>query len=405
MTPALEWLYGTQLYGMKLGLDNMRRLLAALQLPAKGQRFIHVAGTNGKGSTCAFIHAILREAGVNAGLFTSPHLIRFNERIRDAAREIASEEIEEGLSRLRALCAGWEPHPTFFELALALALDWFRSRGNPWVILETGLGGRLDATNAITPCASVITPIGMDHMQQLGDTLAQIASEKAGIIKAGVPVVTSRQEPEALGVIRDAARARRSPLTLVDSPCELPLGLAGPHQRWNAAVAVAALRVAGFDLSPQGIADGLRKTAWPGRFQRLDAEGRIILDGAHNEPGARALAEAWQHEFPGERATLIFGGSTGKDIAATLRALSQIAVRWIFTSFTAPRAQPAEIVRAALPADAAGAPVECAANLQLALEKAARHPERLLIAGSLFFAGEVLALWENRELAREKSMQ
>lgn len=405
MTPALEWLYGTQLFGMKLGLDNMRRLLSALDLPAPDQRFIHVAGTNGKGSTCAFMHSILCEAGVNAGLFTSPHLIRFNERIRDGGREITSEEIEDGIGRLRALCAGWDPHPTFFELTLALALDWFRSRENPWVILEVGLGGRLDATNVITPAVSVITSIGMDHMQQLGDTLAQIATEKAGIIKPGVPVVSAPQEPEALAVIRAASLDARSRLTFVDSPCDLPLGLAGPHQRWNAAVAITALRAAGFDFPRHIIAGGLKKTVWPGRFQRLDAQSRIILDGAHNEPGARALAAAWRDEFPGERATIIFGGSTGKDTAATLRALAPVAERWIFTSFTSPRAQAAEIVRAALPADISKAPVECAANLQRALELASQHSERVLITGSLFFAGEVLAAWENRAAAREKSLQ
>ena len=405
MTPALEWLYGTQLFGMKLGLDNMRRLLSALDLPAPDQRFIHVAGTNGKGSTCAFMHSILREAGVNAGLFTSPHLIRFNERIRDGGREITSEEIEDGIGRLRTLCAGWDPHPTFFELTLALALDWFRSRENPWVILEVGLGGRLDATNVITPAVSVLTSIGMDHMQQLGDTLAQIATEKAGIIKPGVPVVSAPQEPEALAVIRAASLDARSRLTLVDSPCDLPLGLEGPHQRWNAAVAITALRAAGFDFPRHIIADGLKKTVWPGRFQRLDAQSRIILDGAHNEPGARALAAAWQNEFPGERATIVFGGSTGKDTAATLRALAPVAERWIFTSFTSPRAQAAEIVRAALHADISKAPVECAADLQRALELASQHSERVLITGSLFFAGEVLAAWENRAAAREKSLQ
>lgn len=425
MTPALEWLYGTQLFGMKLGLENVRALLSALHLPAPGQRFIHVAGTNGKGSTCAFMHAILREAEVNAGLFTSPHLIRFNERIRDAEREITAEEIEAGIGRLQSLCGhlpaqrierdprfapdaenpmdGWHPHPTFFELTLALALDWFRLRGNPWVILETGLGGRLDATNAITPAVSVITAIGMDHMNFLGDTLEAIAAEKAGIIKAGVPVVSAPQEPAALEVIRETAMEMSSPLIVVDSPCDLPLGLAGPHQRWNAAVAIAALRAAGFDFTPEVIAAGLRKTVWAGRFQRLD--GRTILDGAHNEPGARALVAAWEREFPGERATIIFGGSTGKDTAAILHALAPIAARWVFTSFDSPRALPAAAARSALADDASHAPVECAASIAHALELTARHRERRLIAGSLFFAGEVLACWGNNAATREPSAQ
>lgn len=389
----LDWLYGTQLFGMKLGLENVRRLLKALDLPSPRQRFIHVAGTNGKGSVCAFMHAILREAGVSAGLFTSPHLIRFNERIRDSEREISTAEIESGISRLRDACRDWEPHPTFFELALALALGWFRSRGNPWVILETGLGGRLDATNAITPAATVLTAIGLDHMQQLGGAIAEIAAEKAGIIKPGIPVVSAPQEPEALTVIRETAAANGSPLTVVDSPCALPLSLPGPHQRWNAAVAVAALRAAGFSLPDEVIARGLGKARWPARFERLDE--RTILDGAHNQPAAEALAAAWRNEFPGERATIIFGGSTGKDTAAILRGLLPIARRWIFCRFDSPRAVPPEEVKRMLDAVAARAARPCdalaASSITEALGLAGGYPERRLITGSLFFAGEVLA--------------
>ncbi len=397
---ALEWLYGTQLFGMKLGLENTRRLLDAIELPARRQRFIHIAGTNGKGSTCAFMHSILRASGIRAGLFTSPHLIEFGERIRDDARMISHEEIAAGIGRIRALVSDWEPHPTFFEIALALALDWFRARELPWVVLETGLGGRLDATNAITPAVSVITPIGMDHMQILGSTLAEIAAEKAGIIKPGVPVVCAPQEPDAMEVIVRVAKEKHAPLTVVTEPASGKLGLAGPHQAWNAALAVAAVRLMGLDVSDEQIASGLRETVWPARFQRLDA--RTFLDGAHNEPAAQALAEAWRHEFGGEKATIILGASTGKDTAATLRALAPVAARWIFTGFDSPRTLAPGIAREML---AAPHETHIALDITEALAFATRFSERKLITGSLYFAGEVLARHEARIESRERSDQ
>jgi dihydrofolate synthase/folylpolyglutamate synthase len=294
--PQLDWLYTTQLFGIKLGLDNIHKLLGELGLPRANMKFIHVAGTNGKGSTCAFLHSILKQAGINAGLFTSPHLVHFGERIRDAERMISPDEIEEGIARLRDRVCGWDPHPTFFELAFALALDWFARRGLEWIVLETGLGGRLDATNAITPVVSVITPIGWDHMQILGDTLAKIASEKAGIIKPSVPFITQTQDQEALDVLLETARKKTAPLTLVTEPCELPLGLSGAHQRWNAALALAALRAAGLDLPQDRLEAGLKLVEWPARFQRLRAD--VILDGAHNLDAARVLAQTWREQFP-----------------------------------------------------------------------------------------------------------
>ena len=395
LSPGLAWLYGTQVYGIKLGLDGMHRLLAALDLPSPGMKFLHIAGTNGKGSTCAFLHAMLSAAGFRVGLFTSPHLIRFNERIRDHEREIRDDEIEAGLDRLRAVVADWQPAPTFFELTLALALDWFRARGCEWVVLETGLGGRLDATNALRPAACAITRIGMDHMAQLGDTLSAIAAEKAGILKPGVPAVTGPQEPEALAVLRATARDRASPLTEVEQPLDgLPLGLAGPHQRWNAALAVATLHAAGFQLSPEQIATGLRAAVWPARFQRFEG-GRLLLDGAHNPDAAQALVAAWQDAYPGEQAVIVFGGSSGKDHTETLRPLLPLGAHWIFTGFDSPRAVPADEIRTAYLA-AGGDPQRCqtTASLPEALDLARQHAERTLVAGSLFLAGEFLALHE-----------
>lgn len=399
----IDWLYSTQLFGIKLGLDNVQRLLREMNLPASGQKFIHVAGTNGKGSTCAFMHSILKEAGINAGLFTSPHLVHFGERIRDTERMITPEEIAAGIARLRARVSRWDPHPTFFELTLALALEWFAQRGNPWVVLETGLGGRLDATNTMTPAVSVITPIGWDHMDMLGDTLGKIAAEKAGIIKPGVPVVTMRQSAEALKVIERAAEERDAPLTLVESPLEGEFGLAGPHQRWNAAMAVAALHAAGLKCDEDLIRRGLREVRWPARFQR--AGGNLVIDGAHNPDAARVLAQTWQEEFPRQKAHVIFGGVAGKDTAAVLRELEPMVASIAFTPIDSPRTLSAEKLRELW--DGLGfaeRPVTMHASLAAALG-AVVDTRATLIAGSLYLAGEALALLEKKPEAFERSAQ
>jgi len=398
----IDWLYSTQLFGIKLGLDNVQRLLCELNLPAAGQKFIHVAGTNGKGSTCAFVHSILKTAGINAGLFTSPHLIHFGERIRDAERMITPTEIAAGITRLRERVSDWNPHPTFFELTLVLALKWFAQRGNPWVVLETGLGGRLDATNAITPAACVITPIGWDHMDMLGDTLAKIATEKAGIIKPGAPVITMRQEAEALGVIQQTAAERKAPLTIIEMPWEGETGLHGSHQRWNAAMAIAALHAAGIALDEKVIARGLIDVHWPARFQKI---GPIIIDGAHNLDAARVLAQTWREQFPDKKAEIIFGAVSGKDTAAVLRELAPIAGCWHFTGFDSPRALPAKTLREIW--NSLGLetlPVTTHASIVDALE-AVRYPRPTLIAGSLYLAGEALAFIENKSAAFERSAQ
>lgn len=399
----IDWLYSTQLFGIKLGLDNVQRLLDELHLPAAGQRFIHVAGTNGKGSTCAFIHSILQAAGINAGLFTSPHLIHFGERIRDAQRMITPDEIAAGIARLRERVSDWNPHPTFFELTLILALEWFAQRNNSWVVLETGLGGRLDATNVITPAVSVITPIGWDHMDMLGDTLAKIAAEKAGIIKPGVPVITMRQDAEALDVIARTAEAHRAPLTIVETPWEGELGLAGSHQRWNAAMALAALRAAGFDHDDKVITRGLREVQWPARFQRVGAN--LVIDGAHNLDAARVLAQTWHEQFPQQKAQLIFGAVAGKDVTAVLRELDPIAACLHFTSIDSPRSLPVEKLRETwMSLGLDPRPVTTHASIAEALHVVNRD-EPVLIAGSLYLAGEALALTENKAGAFERSAQ
>lgn len=388
MNPSLAWLYSLQQFGIKPGLENTRRLLKELQLPGTRQKFLHVAGTNGKGSTCAFMESILRRAGERTGLFTSPHLVSFCERMRCGGKMIPMEEVERGIEALRPVLAGWDPHPTFFELTLMLALDWFDRRGAEAVVLETGMGGRLDATNALTPLVSVITPVDMDHQQWLGSTLAEIAGEKAGIIKPGVPVVSAPQQPEAERVLREAADRTGSPITFIEEPWSGALPLAGEHQRWNAALAVRAVEAAGFRIPASVVPGGLSETEWPARFQRLPG-GRVIVDGAHNPHGVASLMHTWRQVFHEEKATVIFGAVAAKDYATSLSLLGEVAKRFFFVTLQSPRAVPAEILSGSAPA---GAETRVFPHLSEAMDAAGAFPERCLVCGSLYLCGEVLAL-------------
>lgn len=393
MNPALSWLYSVQQFGIKPGLENTRRLLRELQLPGSRQRFLHVAGTNGKGSVCAFMESILRCAGERTGLFTSPHLVSFCERMRHRGEMPGMPEMEEAIRALRAVVSGWEPHPTFFELTLMLSLDWLDRRGAEVIVLETGMGGRLDATNALTPLASVITPIAMDHQQWLGNTLAEIAAEKAGIIKQGVPVVSAPQELEAEKVLRETAGRVGAPFIIVNQPWPGALPLAGDHQRWNAALAVSALRAAGFCLPDSVISEGLAKTEWPARFQTV-GDGRTIIDGAHNPHGAASTVATWRQAFGDERATVIFGAVAAKDYAEALQQLASVARRFFFVTLSSPRAVPAEILAASAPLHST---ISVFTSLAEALQAARALPDRQLICGSLYLCGEALSQLDHAE--------
>jgi dihydrofolate synthase/folylpolyglutamate synthase len=399
---ALAWLYGTQLHGIKLGLENVRRLLAEIGFRA-GPRFIHVAGTNGKGSVCAMVEAMARAGGLRTGLFTSPHLISFRERICVNGEMISERAVAAGLTTLREIVAGWEPHPTFFELTTVLALMHFQQEQAELVALETGLGGRLDATNAINPVVSVLTQIGLDHQAWLGTTLREIAGEKAGIIKSGVPVISAPQSPAAATVIEQTAAAKHASLTFISEPYAGAVNLRGSHQRLNAAIAVSALRRAFPEISEEAIRLGLEGVKWPGRFEILD--GRIVVDGAHNAPAAERLAITWMEEFPSEKATLILGVLADKDAAAIVAALAPITARAIATNVesnrTAAAGDVAEIIQRHRPA----IPCSTAPDLRRALTDAEKTPNRILITGSLFLAGEALALLRGGADQIERSAQ
>lgn len=382
---ALDWLNGAQFTGIKLGLENTRHLLAALGNPENRLRFIHVAGTNGKGSVCAMLDSCLRAAGYKTGLFTSPHLIDFQERIRLDGIMISPKETAAGLSRLRDATADWDHKPTFFELSTVLALDHFERAGCEIVVLETGMGGRLDSTNVVTPLVSVITPIAMDHMLWLGDNIAKIASEKAGIIKPGIPVVSSRQEPAAERVLRERALETGSLVRFIEEPIYASVALAGEHQLFNAAVAVAALDASGLKCEREAVARGLASVEWPARFQRVGE--RIVIDGAHNEHSAAALVSTWWKVFGNQRASIVFGALRDKDYACMIHAIEEIGQRFLFVPVNNERAERPAALQAV-----ANIPSGEFENLQDALANALADRFPVLVTGSLFLSGEALRL-------------
>ncbi len=387
MTPdeALEWLHASESTGIKLGLENTNRLLAACGHPETQTRFLHVAGTNGKGSTCAMLDAILRRAGFRTGLYTSPHLVDFRERIRVDGEMIPREDLASGLTRLRDEVRDWDHAPTFFEISTVLALDYFARAKCDIVVLETGMGGRLDSTNAVTPMVSTITPIDMDHMQWLGDTLEKIASEKAGIIKPGIPVVSAPQQPAAAEVLRKTAAERSSEIRFVSEPCSHPIALAGAYQKWNAALAVETLRASGLEISESTIREGLLQTQWPARFQRL---GRFIVDGAHNAHSAAALAKTWREVFADRKATVVFGAFADKAYPEILAHLEPLAERFLFVPVENPRSEsPAALARCV------HGPSQIHDSLESALRAALDFSAPILVTGSLFLAGEALRIF------------
>lgn len=391
---AIDWLYSTQQFGIKLGLEQARRLLReTLALPKPGVEVIHVAGTNGKGSTCAMIDALARAGGVRAGLFTSPHLIDYRERIRVGGAEIPGESVARYLSELKAHVSGWETHPTFFELTLAVAMRYFRECNCELIILETGMGGRLDATTAVPADVAVITPVAMDHCQWLGDTLEAVAAEKAGIIVPGKPVVSGPQEPAARGVIEQEASGRRSPLTWIAEPLAgYPVNLPGPHQKWNAALALAAAGHVTLPLNYDIVKQALATVSWPGRFEKTSLPGTgqaVVLDGAHNEHAARALAETWRAEFPGQKASVVFGAVEGKNTENVLAILAGITEHVHFTPVNSPRALSCGELADALPPDAP--PHTCHNTFEHALAAALAADSPALVTGSLFLIGQARA--------------
>ncbi|MEM7385052.1 MAG: cyanophycin synthetase [Verrucomicrobiota bacterium] len=388
---SLEWLYQTQLFGMKLGLDTTKRLIDQGGVPGEGLTTCHVAGTNGKGSVCAYLRSLFSLAeGKTVGLFSSPHLVDFSERIQVNDRLIGEGELERLLEEIRATVEKWDPHPTFFEITLILALRHFAERGIETMVLETGMGGRLDSTNAWDPVTvSVLTPVDYDHSKWLGDTLEEIAGEKAGIFRPGVPVISAPQQPEVEAVFCRQAAQVGTTIRYIDSPYEGKLRLVGEHQRWNAALALEAFRLAGGEADPEAAAAALEATRWPGRFDRIGEGDRYIVDGAHNPHAVEALVATWRETFPGEVPTLIFGAVAFKDPEKMLDVLRGLAGSVILS--------PIESKRSLSLSELKGLAREgerVAESLESAVALAAENEGRILIAGSLFLAGEAYRVLE-----------
>ena len=317
---------------------------------------------------------------------------------------ISEDEVVRGLTKIRELVAGWEPHPTFFEIATALALDHFRNLEAEIVVLETGMGGRLDATNATQPVVSVLTPIDYDHQKWLGSSLTEIAREKAGIIKPAVPVVSARQLPEVEAVIRARAAECAAPLDFVRQPFErLPIALSGTHQKQNAALALSALHTAKIEVNDDAIARGLATVVWPARFQRWDE--RTIIDGAHNPAGARTLAETWRENFGDQQATVVLAVLQEKDVAGICAALGPIARRWLLPSIRSERALAPEELRLTIQDQLPDVPVAVMRSFATAWDEARRDAAPILITGSLHFAGEALAFLQGEPAAFEECLQ
>jgi dihydrofolate synthase/folylpolyglutamate synthase len=413
---ALAWLYSLQRFGIKLGLENIRRLIDELSRKGDLQiahggleaaapwKVIHVAGTNGKGSVCAMIDSICRAANYRTGLFTSPHLVTFRERIRVNGEMISEQAVAAGVTKIRKLIVDWAPHPTFFEVTTALALHHFSSCKIDIVILETGLGGRLDATNAVQSNVAVITPIDLDHEKWLGDSLDKIASEKAGIIKPRTPVVCGPQHSEAEKVIRARAAECEAPVLRINGPYdESPVALPGEHQKLNASLAIAAIRAAKIDIDHSAIARGLALVEWPARFQKWDE--RTIIDGAHNPAAAHVLVQTWRETFGDRRATLVLAILADKDLRGIFEALVPISDFVLLPKVRSERAaNPTELAKT-IAATTPALPYSITSSIGEALEIAHGKPNPILLTGSLHFAGEALAYLRGEPAAFEECAQ
>jgi dihydrofolate synthase / folylpolyglutamate synthase len=414
---ATAWVYDLQKYGIKFGLSSTLSLLSRLQLPYQEGRYLHLAGTNGKGSVAAMLSAILAQAGYPVGLFTSPHLVRFEERYRLRDRDISADRLLDLINQVRAVIDEAEP-PTFFEFATAMAFLYvFQERADP-IILETGMGGRLDATNIVQPQVAVITNISMDHQEFLGNTLTAVAGEKAGIIKPGAPLVTGAVQKRVLDLFRRRCRAVNAPMYVrgVDFDARggpagrlsyagldwrftrLETNLFGRHQYGNAALALAALEVLarqGFTIPESAVREGLRQVRWPGRLEQVAQDPRVILDGAHNPAAARTLADTLKGMQKNGRLILVLGIMADKDVGAIIGRLLPLAHTAVFTR---PRyfraAEPEDLARQARPYG-----VETLVELTVAdairrAQTLAGAGDRIVVTGSLYTVGEAKEYFE-----------
>ncbi len=424
---AIRWLFGLETFGIKLGLDATRALLDRLGRPDRAYRTVLVGGTNGKGSVAAMLEAMLLASGRRAGLYTSPHLVRPTERARILGRDVSTERLAAALEVVREAserCVAegiLAAPPSFFEAVTAASLLLFAEAGLEVAVLEVGLGGRLDATNVVEPTVSVVVTVGLDHTDRLGDSLEAIALEKAGIARADRPFVCGVEQEEALGPIRRACEAAGAPLVEVGAVAKiegeegpsfsvrtetarydaLVLPLLGAHQRANAAVAIVAFeqlaRQLSFEPDPLAVRRGLREVRWPGRLQWVPGSPPLLLDGAHNAAGARALS-AYLDTLPGPRPVGVLAASKDKDVRGILAPLAARLRKAVLTRASVRRAaDPAALEEAAR---AVGLDVGIEPGVGPALDRGRQLAEPggfVLVTGSLYLVGDVLALLEGDE--------
>ena len=409
---ALEYIHAVQWAGHKPGLSRTRTLLAALGDPQRQLRFVHIAGTNGKGSTAAMMASCLRKAGYRVGLYTSPFINRFNERIQVDGQQIGDQELVELVEKVRPAAEAMTDVPTEFEIITALGMLYFAQKQCDVVVLEVGLGGTLDSTNVIDrPECAVITALGMDHVKELGPTLADIAAAKAGIIKEGCPVVSYGGVPEADAVIRRVAAEKHAQLTEVDfgrlqvdggdldrvtfdfdGLDRVRLPLIGSYQPRNAALAITALRVMrekGWNIPESAIRAGLETVQWAGRFELLRHHPAFVLDGSHNSHGMTATVQSLRDRFPGQKFVFLVSIMADKDVDKMLELLAPLAVHFVTVAAHTPRAMPAQtlaehIRRYGCTAEAAPT-IE--AGVKRAVELGGEGPVCAL--GTLYFSGDV----------------
>lgn len=413
---AIEYIHGIYWRGSKLGLSRTKELLELLGNPQKDLKFVHVAGTNGKGSTCAMLSSVFMRCGYRTGLYISPYIRRFNERIQFDGEPITDAELAEVTTHVSASAEAMKDKPTEFELVTAIGMEYFKRKRCEIVILETGLGGTLDSTNIIdTPEAAVITAIDYDHMRDLGDTIEQIASAKAGIIKPGGDVIFYGNNKAAEQVIEKRCAEQNAALTVTDfrslnvksSTIEgsvfdytvdgavyqnLFLPLPGVYQVYNAALVLTALSVLSrkFQIPPEAVRDGLAVVKWPGRFELLRKHPIFIADGAHNPHGIKGTAESLARHFPGKKIIAVIGVMADKDVDTMLDLFLPLVKQAYAVRPDNPRALAPEVLADKI--RSRGVPAECCQTpgdgVRAALASAAQD-DVLCAVGSFYMYGEI----------------
>ncbi len=411
---CLKEMYALRRFGIKLGLDVIDNMLAGLDHPEKRFSCIHIAGTNGKGSIASMLSSVLHAAGYRTGLYTSPHLIRFNERICIDNTPVPDAEVVDAFEAVKGIYSG-DREPTFFEYTTAMALYLFGKAKVDWAVIETGMGGRLDATNIITPAISVITNISIEHQTYLGNTIAQVTSEKAGIIKPGIPVITGVRQSSAIDVIRHTAAEKSAPLfrlgedfrvrrnghdaftyygmrhTWPDMKNPLP----GKHQVENAAIALATcetLTSLGKTIPMEAIRTGLSKVRWPGRLEIIPGSPTLVIDGAHNLNAARRLADFLEDYASNRKLTLVIGILDDKPYERMLKTLVPLAERVILTRPRIDRSlAPESLLAVARSLTPRVDIIEDVGDAVAAAERDASPEDIVCVAGSLYVVGEAKA--------------